>query len=53
MNNEQWKTTGDCTKCRKQKYCSKPCTANKKATQKWINNHITDYLVNKIYGKER
>lgn len=24
--NEQWKLTGDCTKCRRSGYCSKPCT---------------------------
>lgn len=24
--NEQWKLQGDCTKCRRNNYCSKPCT---------------------------
>lgn len=24
--NEQWKLDGDCNKCRRDKYCSKPCT---------------------------
>jgi len=23
---EQWLLNGDCSKCRKEKYCSKPCT---------------------------
>lgn len=23
--NEQWKSGGDCSKCRRNKYCSKPC----------------------------
>lgn len=23
--NEQWKDGGDCNKCRRQKYCNKPC----------------------------
>lgn len=25
MSNEQWVRGGDCTKCRRQKYCSKDC----------------------------
>lgn len=29
---EQWKLSGDCNLCRRQKYCSKPCTVNKRAT---------------------
>jgi hypothetical protein len=24
--NEQWRLAGDCTKCRRSGYCSKPCT---------------------------
>jgi len=27
---EEWLDGGDCTKCRKQKYCSNECTAHKK-----------------------
>ena len=26
QENEQWKLQGDCTKCRRNNYCSKPCT---------------------------
>lgn len=25
-NNEQWKSGGDCNKCRKKNYCKKLCT---------------------------
>ena len=28
-NSNQWETEGDCTKCRRQSYCSKPCKLNK------------------------
>ena len=28
--NERWLTDGNCSKCRRQKYCSKPCTAQKR-----------------------
>lgn len=31
-DNEQWLTDGICEKCRKQKYCSKLCTRNKRRT---------------------
>lgn len=30
MSNEQWKSGGDCSKCRKQKYCSTVCKENQK-----------------------
>lgn len=30
MNNEQWKNGGDCSKCRRQKYCSTICKENRK-----------------------
>ena len=30
---EQWKLGGDCSKCRRQNYCSKPCTRCKRETE--------------------
>lgn len=33
QENEQWKLDGDCRKCRRVKYCSKPCTRCKHADQ--------------------
>ena len=32
---DNWKTDGNCRECRRQDYCSKPCTALKRA----IENH--------------
>ena len=29
-DNERWKSDGNCIFCRRQKYCSKPCTAQKR-----------------------
>ena len=52
MSSEQWKTNGDCTKCRKQKYCSHQCTANKRAIQKELTNRIIGYLTKKLGGAE-
>lgn len=37
-NSEQWKLTGDCSKCRREKYCSKPCTRCKRATNSIIQS---------------
>lgn len=34
MSNEQWKEQGDCSICRRQKYCSKPCTIKKRIGRK-------------------
>lgn len=31
--NEQWLLNGDCSKCRREKYCSKPCTRCKRETK--------------------
>lgn len=30
LENEQWKLQGDCSACRKEKYCSKRCKANER-----------------------
>ena len=30
---EQWLLNGDCLKCRKSNYCSKPCTRCKRETE--------------------
>lgn len=29
---DQWLLNGECNKCRRQSYCSKPCTRNKRET---------------------
>lgn len=39
MNNEQWKSGGDCSICRRKSYCSKLCSAANKS------------IMRKIYGK--
>lgn len=36
MSNEQWLSSGKCSECRRKKYCSKSCTANKRRTQAQI-----------------
>lgn len=34
---DSWKTDGDCNVCRRRKYCSKQCSANKDAMGKAIH----------------
>lgn len=29
-DSEQWLTEGDCLRCRRMKYCKKPCTKHKR-----------------------
>lgn len=38
--NEQWKTGGDCNKCRRQSYCNKPC---KQSRQQFVKYLIEQY----------
>lgn len=44
QENEQWKLNGDCSKCRRQKYCSKKCTIN----QRRLNRDIQRLITNKM-----
>ena len=48
MDNEQWKSDGDCTKCKRLKYCSQACTANMKATEKLILDSATEFFAVKL-----
>ena len=53
MNNtEQWKTDGICEKCRREKYCSKPCTACKRRTKFHLNRTVAETMVRMMFGKE-
>ncbi len=39
-NSEQWLSGGDCKLCRRSKYCSKACKANKEAAQRAIYSAV-------------
>lgn len=51
----QWELDGDCNLCRKQKYCSKPCTKCKRETARetsevlgcLLNSALQKYVNNK------
>ena len=41
---KQWKLDGDCSLCRKNNYCSKPCTRNKRETEIMIRSMVASKL---------
>lgn len=42
--NEQWKTDGDCDKCRREPYCKKMCSATSKKLIKLFKEGYKKYL---------
>ena len=42
MSADQWLEEGDCSKCRRSKYCSKPCKKHKVATKRMITNMVLE-----------
>lgn len=38
--NEQWLLGGDCTKCRRQKYCQKDCKVHGQQVRRDIHSYI-------------
>lgn len=60
--NEQWRLNGDCSKCRREKYCSTPCTHYKRRESAELRvlvaetmNEMTggamaDHIDKKFYG---
>ena len=38
--NERWLTDGNCRKCRREKYCKKPCTANKRRKESLLKSAV-------------
>lgn len=41
---EQWLLSGDCSKCRRKKYCSKPCTKCKREFEAEMFSLVSDKL---------
>ena len=52
MDNEQWKSDGDCTKCKRLKYCSHKCTASMKATEKLILDSATKFFAVRMMKRD-
>ena len=49
QENEQWKLNGNCEKCRRNNYCSKPCTRYNKLIRSEITGLVADTM-NKMTG---
>lgn len=44
MINEQWKSGGDCSKCHRQKYCTKACREHVRAISIYINELVDETI---------
>ena len=44
QENEQWKSNGDCYKCRRKSYCSKKCTVKKNREHLMLENAIRNVM---------
>lgn len=44
QENEQWKLSGDCTKCRRNNYCSKPCTRYNRRARAEMKRLVADTM---------
>jgi hypothetical protein len=49
-HDEQWLSNGNCEECRRQNYCSKPCTAKKRRENAMLKNAILEATkLNKLF----
>ena len=46
MSNEQWKSGGDCSKCRRKKYCKKECSEHKRLVNRVIRQSAAKIITN-------
>ena len=44
MSNEQWKQGGECSKCRRQKYCKKECSEHKRMIDRVVRMGVAKYF---------
>ena len=48
---DQWKLYGNCAKCRREKYCTKTCKANKQRTDAILREMIGTALARRMMKK--
>lgn len=53
MQNEQWKLNGDCSKCRRRDYCTKPCTKCKTRNSRIMTSFVVSKMLEVMTSKER
>ena len=51
-NSEQWKLDGNCDICRRNKYCSKPCTIAKRKFNKELYNSVASAMFASMVGRD-
>lgn len=49
-DNERWLSDGNCTYCRRKKYCSKACTAQKRRKEAIMKEAIIRAMVRNMTG---
>lgn len=49
-NRDRWLIDGNCTKCRRQKFCSKPCKRHKGAVQRELMGMMTSAMIKVMIG---
>ena len=49
---EQWLLEGDCSVCRRKRYCTKGCKKNRIAKERQINAIITNAIIKRLRTKE-
>ena len=50
MKDERWLSDGNCKKCRRKKYCKKPCTANKRRKESKLNSAVMSLMAKIMMG---
>lgn len=48
--NEQWLSSGDCSKCRRNKYCSKPCKPSRISGQAQLGQLVARTMLKAMCG---
>ena len=49
---EQWESGGDCEKCRRKNYCSKPCKAAKERESKMLSELFVKTMIDALKRKK-
>ena len=50
---DQWLLDGNCDLCRRKKYCSKPCTANKRQREWNLKSLVIHEMLNRVFKENK
>lgn len=48
---DQWARDGDCSKCRRQKYCGNPCKAGRIRRDRIFHEALAEVVAKHLFGK--